>query len=439
MRDMKAIIGEVMREFYEFGIPEDVRPRDVDYLEKRNSATVVMGMRRTGKTYVTYQRMRALVDAGVPLERIVHVNFDDDRLKGVRLEHLRLIGDIHAEMYPDAAKERCWYFLDELQDVNGWELYARRLLDSHLVQLCLTGSSSKMLSGEIATQMRGRSIDVEVFPLSFVEFMRFNSLVKSIPEKPFSSRAAGILRHAMSRYLEEGGFPDVQGDDFRVRVKTLQGYVDAVLYRDIIERHEVPSVQSLRYTLEYIKHNFAHKISTRAISGVLKSLGLSDSREYISDYLDWLEQAYLVYRVPIRTDSLAVRRMNPDKFYLVDTGLARAVTPKSDASRGWLLENLVFLALRRGFNKIEYYNTKNGDEVDFLVTDQATKKRRLVQVSWELSSSATAQREITALKDTRGEIKVDDCTIVTWDEERDEDGIRIVPAWKWCIEQKQAD
>ena len=434
MRDMKAIIGEVMREFYEFGIPEDVRPRDVDYLEKRNSATVVMGMRRTGKTYVTYQRMRALVDAGVPLERIVHVNFDDDRLKGVRLEHLRLIGDIHAEMYPDAAKERCWYFLDELQDVNGWELYARRLLDSHLVQLCLTGSSSKMLSGEIATQMRGRSIDVEVFPLSFVEFMRFNSLVKSIPEKPFSSRAAGILRHAMSRYLEEGGFPDVQGDDFRVRVKTLQGYVDAVLYRDIIERHEVPSVQSLRYTLEYIKHNFAHKISTRAISGVLKSLGLSDSREYISDYLDWLEQAYLVYRVPIRTDSLAVRRMNPDKFYLVDTGLARAVTPKSDASRGWLLENLVFLALRRGFNKIEYYNTKNGDEVDFLVTDLATKRRRLVQVSWELSSRATEQRELAALRDARGEIMVDDCTVVTWDEERDADGIRIVPAWKWCLE-----
>ena len=424
-----------MREFYEFGIPEDVRARDVDFLEKRNSATVVMGMRRTGKTYVTYQRMRALVDAGVPLERIVHVNFDDDRLKGVRLEHLRLIGDIHAEMYPDAAKERCWYFLDELQDVKGWELYARRLLDSHLVQLCLTGSSSKMLSGEIATQMRGRSIDVEVFPLSFVEFMRFNSLVKSIPEKPYSSRTAGILRHAMLRYLEEGGFPDVQGDDFRVRVKTLQGYVDAVLYRDIIERHKVPSVQSLRYTLEYIKHNFAHKISTRAISGVLKGLGLSDSREYISDYLDWLEQAYLVYRVPIRTDSLAVRRMNPDKFYLVDTGLARAVTPKSDASRGWLLENLVFLALRRGFNKIEYYNTKKGDEVDFLVTDQATKKRRLVQVSWELSSPETVQRELTALKDARGETKVDDCTVVTWDEERDEDGIRIVPAWKWCIEQ----
>ena len=423
-----------MREFYEFGIPEDVHPRTVDYLEKRNSATVVTGMRRTGKTYVTYQRMRALVDAGIPLERIVHVNFDDDRLKGVKLEHLRLVGDLHAEMFPDAAKERCWYFLDELQDVKGWELYARRLLDSHLVQLCLTGSSSKMLSGEIATQMRGRSMDVEVFPLSFAEFLSFNSLVKAIPSAPYSPRTAGVLRNAMQRYLDEGGFPDVQGDEFRVRVKTLQGYVDAVLYRDVIERHNVPSVQSLRYTLEYIKHNFAHKISTRAISGVLKGLGLSDSREYISDYLDWLEQAYLIYRVPLRTDSLAVRRMNPDKFYLVDTGLARAVTPKSDAARGCFLENLVFLALRRGFNKIEYYNTSNGDEVDFLVTDRATKERRLVQVSWELSSPGTEERELKALKDARNEIKVDDCIVVTWDDEREVDGIRIVPVWKWCLE-----
>ena len=423
-----------MREFYEFGIPEDVRPRDVDYLEKRNSATVVTGMRRTGKTYATYQRMRALVDSGIPLERIVHVNFDDDRLKGLKLEHLRLVGDVHAEMFPDAAKERCWYFLDELQDIKGWELYARRLLDSHKVQLCLTGSSSKMLSGEIATQMRGRSIDVEVFPLSFAEFIRFNSLAKTVPSAPYSARAAGALRHAMKRYLDEGGFPDVQGDDYRIRVRTLQGYVDAVLYRDVIERHEVPSVQALRYTLEYIKSNFAHKISTRAISGTLKALGISDNREYISDYLDWLEQAYLIYRVPVRTDSLSVRRMNPDKFYLVDTGLARAVTPKSDESRGWLLENLVFLSLRRGDNKIEYFNTKKGEEIDFLVTDNVTKKQRLVQVAWEMSSSDTEARELSAIKAARSEIKVDDCTVVTWDDEREADGVKVVPAWKWCLE-----
>ena len=125
--------------------------------------------------------------------------------------------------------------------------------------------------------------------------------------------------------------------------------------------------------------------------------------------------------------------MNPDKFYFVDTGLARAVTPKSDASLGWLLENLVFLSLRRGYNKIEYYNTRRGDEVDFLVTDKASGKRRLIQVSWELSSPATEERELSALKDARCETGVDDCTVVTWDEERESDGVKIAPAWKWCL------
>ena len=119
--------------------------------------------------------------------------------------------------------------------------------------------------------------------------------------------------------------------------------------------------------------------------------------------------------------------------YLVDTGLARAVTPKSDASRGWFLENLVYLALRRGDNRIEDFNTRRGEEVDFLVTDRITKKRRLIQVAWEMSDSATKTRELSALKSARDEIKVKDCSVVTWDEEWEKDGIRIVPAWKWCL------
>lgn len=426
-----------MREFYEFGIPPDVQPRDVEIPEKRNVATVVTGMRRTGKTYVTYQRMRALVDSGVPLERIVHVNFDDDRLKNLSLEHLRLVGEIHAELFPDAARQYCWYFLDELQDVPAWELYARRLLDSHLVQLCLTGSSSKLLSREIATQMRGRALDVEVFPLSFAEFLRFNSLADAPPLEPHSARTAGLLHHAMGRYLDEGGFPDVQGETPRVRVKMLQEYVDAVLYRDVIERHDVPSAQALRYTLDYLKDNFAHKVSTRAISAVLAQAGVSANREAISDYLDWLEEAYLVYRVPLRTDSAAIRRMNPDKYYFVDTGLARATTSKLDAARGWLLENLVFLALRRGDNIVEYYNTKKGGEVDFHVTDRTSKRRRLVQVAWEMSTEPTRRRELSALRDARLETGVENCTVVTWDDDFETDGIAVVPAWKWCLREAE--
>ena len=174
---MKLVIGEILREFYENGIPSDVKVRHLDFIEKKRTANVVMGMRRTGKTYVTYRRIQELLDEGIELERIVQINFDDERLRGLKVDDLHLIGEVHAEMFPDAASKQCWYFLDELQNIAGWEMYARRLLESSRVQLCLTGSSSKLLSKEIATEMRGRSLEIEVFPLSFSEFLVFNGVI----------------------------------------------------------------------------------------------------------------------------------------------------------------------------------------------------------------------------------------------------------------------
>ena len=433
---MEEIIAQVLREFYETGIPSDVCQRPFDFLEKRRNATSIIGMRRTGKTYAAYQRMLELMNAGLPLERIVYINFDDERLRLVTVDDLHFVGEAHATMYPKAAQEKCWYFLDELQNVDGWEMYARRLLDSPLVQLCITGSSSKLLSSEVATQLRGRSLDMEVFPLSFSEFLEFNGIVKHIPQLPFSSRTAGVLRNAMSRYLEEGGFPDVQGENLRIRNKLLQEYVNAVVLRDVIERHEISSVQALRYTLDYVIRNYARKVSTRAISGALKAMGMPDNREYISNYLRYFADAYLIYPVSIRTDSVAVRRTNPDKYYMVDTGLVRAMTPKNDAEKGWLLENLVFMQLRRGNNKIEYYINKKGGEVDFLVTDLDTKARRLIQVAWNMEKEETKDRELAAIRLAKDEIKVKDCSIVTWDTECVlEDDINIVPVWKFCLEK----
>jgi predicted AAA+ superfamily ATPase len=433
---MEEIIAQVLREFYETGIPSDVCQRPFVFLEKRRNATSIIGMRRTGKTYAAYQRMLELVNGGIPIERIVYINFDDERLRLVTVDDLHFVGEAHATMYPKAAQEKCWYFLDELQNVDGWEMYARRLLDSPLVQLCITGSSSKLLSSEVATQLRGRSLDMEVFPLSFSEFLEFNGIVKHIPQLPFSSRTAGVLRNAMNRYLEEGGFPDVQGENLRIRNKLLQEYVNAVVLRDVIERHEISSVQALRYTLDYVIHNYARKVSTRAISGALKAMGMPDNREYISDYLRYFADAYLIYPVSIRTDSVAVRRTNPDKYYMVDTGLVRAMTPKNDAEKGWLLENLVFMQLRRGNNKIEYYINKKGGEVDFLVTDLDTKARRLIQVAWNMEKEVTKDRELAAIRLAKDEIKVKDCSIVTWDTECVlEDDINIVPIWKFCLEK----
>ena len=432
---MKSALREVMSQFYADGIPSDAVPRAGRFPVVRNNATVVKGMRRTGKTYFTYLRMHDLLSAGFPLERIVHVNFDDDRLSAMTASDLHWVVDLHAEMFPDAADKLCYYFLDELQDIVGWERFARRLIDSHRVQLCLTGSSSKMLSEDIATEMRGRSVEVEIFPLSFAEFLSFNGIFAKPPALPDAPQTRGKLKKALADYLVVGGFPDVQRVDASTRIRMLQSYADAVIYRDILDRHEVASVQSLKYVLQYLVHNFGRKTSVRAIAGVLKQLSLPSDRESLGDYLTYYADSYFAYPVSLRTDSLAVRRTNPDKYYLADTGMIGALKAKNDAERGFLLENAVYMELRRGFNKIEYYVTKKGDEVDFFVTDKATKEMRLVQVSYELSSQGTRDRELSALRDARHETGIEDCTIVTWDEEGEVEGIRVVPAWKWMLHE----
>ena len=436
---MKDALKEILREFYNDGLPGGIVHRDVEYFEKISSATVVKGMRRTGKTFVTYERMSALLASGIPQGRIVHVNFEDDRIKAMRLEDLQLINEVHAELYPEYANAKCWYFLDELQNVKGWEAYARRLVDSPKTILCLTGSSSRLLSEEIATAMRGRSIPIEVFPLSFREFLRFNGIMESVPEAGFTAAERGILRNAMAKYLDVGGFPAVQGMPTSLRIATLQDYVHAVLYRDVLQRHEVTSVQSLLYTLDYLVHNYARRTSVHSISGVLKNLAFPSRREDVANYISYFKDAYLVYPVSVLSDSLAVKRVNPDKYYIVDTGLVNAVTPKVDAEKGWKLENIVFMTLRRGLNKINYYSLDKNREVDFCVYDQVSGRASLVQVSWDMSGESTFGRELAALRDARAKTGIDDCTIVTWDEEKMlDDGIRVLPIWKWCLEQEQS-
>jgi predicted AAA+ superfamily ATPase len=169
---------------------------------------------------------------------------------------------------------------------------------------------------------------------------------------------------------------------------------------------------------------------------VLKNLGFSDNRENIADYLSYLNDAYLIYPVSLRTDSLAVRRTNPEKYYVIDIGLLRAMKPNTDRDRGWLLENLVFMMLRREDNRIEYYLTKRGEEVDFIVTDKITGQRRLIQVAWDLSDASTVKREMTALANAAAETRIDSKMIITWDSESSmDDGIEVVSIWKWALKE----
>ncbi len=433
---MKNALKTVLAEFYEDGLPEVVVHRDVEYYEKTTLATVIKGMRRTGKTFVTYERMRQLIKGGIPPGRIVHLNFEDERIKTITVDQLHLIGEVHAELFPEFAQEKIWYFLDELQNVEGWEAYARRLVDSPKVQLCLTGSSSKLLSEEIATAMRGRSVPLEVFPLSFGEYLRFNSVFKKqLSAGVYTSAQKGVLRNAMSRYFNIGGFPAVQDMPEAARNATLQDYLHPVVYRDVLQRHKVVSVQSLLYTLDYLVHNYARRISIHAISGVLRNLAYPSRRQVVADDVSYFQGACPVYPVSVLSDSLAVKRVNPDKYYVVDTGLISAVTPKVDAERGWKLENLVYMTLRRGMRKVHYFPLPENREVDFHVYDQLSGRHSLIQVAWDVSDDATFGRELSAIQEAKAATGIKDCSVVTWDTEADlGDGIRAVPVWQWCLE-----
>lgn len=204
--------------------------------------------------------------------------------------------------------------------------------------------------------------------------------------------------------LVSHSFSENRHATYDMQWKVLTGKLEVnkgMLLENVVAQMLRAAGQALRYTLDYLVHNYARRTSVHAISGVLKNLAYPCRREDVADYIQYFKDAYLIYSVSVLSDSLAVRRVNPDKYYIVDTGLISATTPKLGYELGWKLENLVFMTLRRGMRKVHYYPLGDNREVDFHVYDQLTGEYRLIQVAWELSEDRAFERELSALKDAR--------------------------------------
>ncbi len=431
---MKEILTELILDFYDRKIPE-LKPRLINVPEHARNASIVTGMRRTGKTFRIYQRMNELLAQGVEKKRMLYLNFDDERLFGFTTEDFRLIPDIFYQAFPENREELCYFFFDEIQDAPNWELFVRRLIDAGNVQVYLTGSSSKLLTTEIATSMRGRSVEAEVFPLSFEEFLLFHNVFKEVP-RMFSPAAKSKICHALDQYFQIGGFPDVQNRANVAWAGALQDYASNVLLRDIQERYKVSNTLALRHIMQKAFHTPGEKLSASKLHKELKGLGIKADRESLTLFIDYFCRAYLFYAVPYHTDSLAKGRVNPPKIYLVDVGMIRAMNSKQSADNGLLLENLVFLHLRRKGYTLEYMVTENGFEVDFIAYHKLEREYHIIQSCYKLSDPETFKREVRAILDVKDYTKAKECTIVTWDEERELDnGIKIVPAWKFLLDR----
>jgi uncharacterized protein len=431
---MKEIISQLIDDFQERKLPVVV-PRTATFAEVNGKVDVVIGMRRAGKTWFCFQKITELLEKGVKKDKILYLNFEDDRLLEFRVHHFQEILDVYYAKYPENKNNTCYFFFDEIQRINQWEIFIRRLLDSENARIYLTGSSSKLLSTEIATGLRGRALTTEIFPLSFQEFLRFHGLFADPPET-FSSKTAAVLRKAATDYFETGGFPEVQYLPAHLRVEILQGYIDTVLLKDIVERHQVSNITAIKYLVRHLITAPSRKFSVNKFYNTLQSMSIKCAKNSLYEFLDHLIDAFVFYRAPIHTRSEKARRLNPVKIYTIDTGLVNAMMFRNSSDLGPLLENMVYMHLRRNNHAVEYVTTRDGHESDFLARNTITKETRLIQVSWKISEKPTFERELRGLKKAMAELSIPSGEIVTWDDEaRIDDAITIAPAWKWLLEK----
>ncbi len=434
---MLKVVQQIIIDFQEAGLETGV-PRRLKVKSVPGKATVCIGVRRAGKSTYLFQIMEKLLSQGVKRENILFLNFFDDRLHNLKADNLGLILEAYYSLYPEKKNtETVYCFFDEIQAVQGWEPFVDRLMRTEDCQVYLTGSSARMLSKEIATQMRGRALSWEVFPFSFREFLDSKGIDSA---GPFSTKRRLTIRKAFDEFWESGGFPEVVGLERRLRIKTHQEYLQAVLFRDLIERHNVSHPQAVTDLAHRLIDNAASLYSVNSLTGYLKSLGHKAPKSAVSSYLEWFEDAYFLFTVRIFDASLARSKTNPKKIYCIDHAMVTSVSSGILLNSGHLLENLVFTALRRISSEIYYCRTKSGWEVDFAA--RFNHSLLLVQACESLSDPKTRKREVTALREAMAEQGMVNAMIVTRDEEQEIDveggKIKVMPAWRFLLSLPEA-
>lgn len=400
-----------------------------------HKATIIIGVRRCGKSTFLNQIAEKLLSTGIPKENILSVNFFDDRLSPLKSLGLDLVLQAYYSLFPyKKSAEKVYYFFDEIQAMPNWEAFVDRCLRTENCEIYISGSSAQMLSVEIATQMRGRALSWELFPFSFMEFADYHH-VKSSP--PFNTMEKLILKNAFDQYWESGGFPEVAALEKPLRIKIHQEYFNTILYRDLIERYDISHPRALTDLARKLAENIASFYTINSLTGYLKSIGHNVPKSSVSEYLKWFEDAYFLMTVRLYDASWQRSNANAKKIYAVDHALVRSVSSGILVNSGHLLENLVFTCLRRLTAEVFYYRTSGNHEVDFLIKN---KKGQLLifQVCETLADPVTRKREIRALQAAMSELNLDKSIIITRDEQESiqvETGvIEVLPVWKFLLE-----
>jgi len=419
--DLKAIIKEQRQEMdatleSRRLVPRTLLPMAERYLARPNSLAII-GVRRCGKSVFSQMAVQG--------KRFGYINFDDERLVGVRTADLNDILEAFYGLYGDIE----YIILDEVQQIKGWELFANRLRQTKRV--IVTGSSSSLLSGELATHLTGRHIDIILHPFSFIEYLDLKGI--TVPEVRTTKDKACIIT-ALEQYLKDGGFPEVQF----LGKNILRGLYDDIIVKDIVIRHGIRKVEQLRQMTRYIITNTGEEVSYSRLS---RSFGI-DHVSTVSNWISYLCQAFLIIKLERFDFKLRQHFKTPKKVYCVDTGILDAVGFNLSENRGRVIENLVAMDLERkaamseGAMEIFYWRDAQGKEVDFVIKE-GRKVTGLVQVTYANRVEDIKEREMKGILAASRALKCKDLMVITWDLEAEKivDGSKItfVPLWKWLL------
>ena len=387
---------------------------------------VLVGVRRSGKSYMLYHRMQQLLASGHKWSQMLYINFEDERLADFTTDDFNLILECHAELYG----ERPTLFLDEIQNIPHWEKFARRLADSGY-SAYITGSNSKMLSGEVATTLGGRYLICEVYPYSLKEYLQVHKEVFDETAMLGTESKASIIRRA-NEYLHEGGLPA------SALLPSKRNYLSSVYQKiylgDIIARNNLSNTAGMKVMVRKLAESVCRPISYNRLTNILSSVGGKLSLASVIKYVEYCENAWLLLRLKNLSAHLAEKESNC-KYYFIDNGILNLFLIDKDTA---LLENLVALALFRKFGhdmeneRVFFYQDKV--EVDFYIPEEEWA----IQVSYSLKDEETYEREVNALKKLPKALPCNRRTIITYDESdtlTDAHGnIEVIPYWKWLLE-----
>ncbi len=384
-----------------------------------NIPYVFVGLRRVGKSYLLYQRIHELIKHKTSWDSILFINFEDERLINFQVEDFNKLIETHYQLF----NIKPILFLDEVQIIDGWEKFARRMVDSKYL-VYITGSNAKMLSKEIATTLGGRFLIHEVFPYSFYEFLKSKKIAHNKLDI-YSTEKKAMILNAFDEYLNFGGLPEI------VTIKAKRNYLNTIFQKiylgDIALRNDINNTIALKYIPNKLAESVRNPISYSRLTNIIKSFNVKVGKSTIIQYLEMIKDSYLIFDIKNIDSKFSDKITNP-KYYFYDTGLLNLFITKQEPA---LLENLVAIYLIKKFGKeFVYFFNNNSYEIDFFIP----KNNIAIQVSFSIDNKGALDREVKALIEFEQYKKCEKLIIITLDEDKEimknNISIRVIPLWK---------